>query len=176
AGAAAGTASLTGSASDNYLLADLEIQGELVGGRARDTNSRPAPGSSVYALSHKEIADLHGFQGDMLMGNLSGQEDLWVNLQSKNKSVLPRNLGVFGTVGSGKSNTSQVIIEEAARNGWSVIVLDVESEYTEMDQPTDETGLADRLARFGLEPAGLQDFHVFYPASCTSDKVDSEPF
>src|SRR5947207_8362756 len=39
AGAAAGTASLTGSANDNYLLADLEIQGELVGGRARDTNS-----------------------------------------------------------------------------------------------------------------------------------------
>jgi DNA helicase HerA-like ATPase len=176
AGAAAGTASLTGSASDNYLLADLEIQGELVGGRSRDTNSRPAPGSSVYALSHKEIADLHGFQGDMLMGNLSGQDDLWVNLQSKNKSVLPRNLGVFGTVGSGKSNTSQVIIEEAARNGWAVVVLDVESEYTEMDQPSAETALHQRLAEFGREPEGIKDFHVYYPASCVSDREGAEPF
>jgi DNA helicase HerA-like ATPase len=175
-GMAAGTASLTGSASDNYLLADLEIQGELVEGRTRDTNSRPAPGSSVYALSHKEIANLHGFQGDMLLGSLPGQDALQVCLQSKNKSVLPRNLGVFGTVGSGKSNTSQVIIEEAARNGWAVIVLDVESEYTEMDQPSTETALLPRLATFDRQPEGIKDFHVYYPASCVIDREGAEPF
>ena len=47
-------------------------------------------------------------------------------------------MGIFGTVGSGKSNTSQVLIEEAAANGWAVIVLDVESEYIEMDSPSQE--------------------------------------
>src|SRR5438270_8467 len=82
-----------GSTLDCFLLAELEIQGELVGGRARDTHSRPAPGCSVFALSPSEVADLHGFQGDMLLGNLSGQDDQWVYLQSKNKGVLPRNLG-----------------------------------------------------------------------------------
>ncbi|MEI7686485.1 MAG: ATP-binding protein [Planctomycetota bacterium] len=174
-GVPAGAAN-TGSASDNYLLADLEIQGEVVEGRTRDTNSRPAPGSAVYALTSKEIGDLHGFQGDMLMGHLAGQPDLWCHLQSKNKSVLPRNLGVFGTVGSGKSNTSQVIIEEAARNGWAVIVLDVESEYTEMDQPSGETALAAKLAHFGRTPEGMKDFSVFYPASCVSDRAGAEPF
>jgi DNA helicase HerA-like ATPase len=176
AGVAAGAASLAGSGGDNYLLADLEIQGELVGGKTRDTNSRPAPGSSVYALSHKDVADLHGFQGDMLMGNLAGQDELRVHLQSKNKSVLPRNLGVFGTVGSGKSNTSQVIIEEAARNGWAIIVLDVESEYTEMDQPSSETALMAKLGRFDRQAEGLKDFHVFYPASCVSERIGAEPF
>jgi DNA helicase HerA-like ATPase len=158
------------------LMADLEIQGEIVGGKTRDTNSRPAPGSRVYSLSAPEVANLHGYHGDMLLGNLTGQDDLRVCLQSTNKGVLPRNLGIFGTVGSGKSNTSQVVVEEAARAGWAVIVLDVESEYTEMDQPTDEAGLADRLTRFGLEPAGLKDFQVYYPASCTSDKQGSEAF
>src|SRR6266581_3280406 len=104
----------------------------------------------------------------MVLGAISGQEDIWFRLQSKNKSVLPRNLGVFGTVGSGKSNTSQVIIEEASRAGWAVVVLDVESEYTEMDQPTAETALIPKLAKFDRQPEGLSDFHVFYPASCVS--------
>src|ERR1043166_2417172 len=112
----------------------------------------------------------------MLLGNLCGEDDLWVALQSKNKGVLPRNLGIFGTVGSGKSNTAQVVIEEASRNGWAVIVLDVEGEYTDLDQPTDEPRMADRLARFGLKPAGLPNFRTYFPASCTSDKDGAEAF
>jgi DNA helicase HerA-like ATPase len=175
-----GAATVAGRIGDSslemFLLAELEIQGEIIEGQPRDTNSRPAPGASVYALGTSEVAELHGFRGDMLLGNLSGADDLWISLQSKNKGVLPRNLGIFGTVGSGKSNTSQVIIEEAARNGWAVIVLDVEGEYTDMDLPTDEERLAEKLARFGLKPAGLDDFHVFFPASCPSDKSNAQPF
>jgi hypothetical protein len=165
-----------GSSLESFLLADLEIQGEVVGGRTRDTNSRPAPGSSVYYLSPTEIADLHGFKGDMVLGTLTGQDDLRVALQSNNKNVLPRNLGIFGTVGSGKSNTSQVVIEEAARAGWAVVVLDVEGEYTAMDQPSDETALLERLARFDRQPAGLADFQVLCPASCTTDHEQSTTF
>jgi hypothetical protein len=159
-----------------FLLADLEVQGELVAGRTRDTNSRPAPGSRVYALTTEEVAALHGFDGDMLLGNLAGQDAQRIWLRSKSKSVLPRNLGIFGTVGSGKSNTTQVIIEEAARNGWAVVVLDVEGEYTDMDLPSDEPGAAARLERLGLQPAGLTDFQVYCPASCSSDKAGSETF
>jgi uncharacterized protein len=168
-------ASASGS-TEGFLLADLEIQGELVDGKTRDTNSRPAPGAPVHVLSAVEAANLYGFQGDMLIGNLTGQDDLMVAIQSTNKGVLPRNLGIFGTVGSGKSNTAQVIIEEASRAGWAVIVLDVESEYTDMDLPSDEVGMYKALARFDRQPGGLPDFHVFHPTSCTSDKEGSEPF
>jgi DNA helicase HerA-like ATPase len=164
------------SVGDAVLLADLEIQGEIVEGRPRDTNSRPSPGAPIFALDNNEVAGLHGFNGDMLLGHLAGQEALQVFLQSKNKSVLPRNLGIFGTVGSGKSNTSQVVIEEAARNGWAVIVLDVESEYSGMDQPTQDPKMIERLACYGRQPEGLSDFHVFYPASCASDKPNAESF
>jgi hypothetical protein len=176
AGAATIAGTPAGSSLDSFLLADLEIQGELVGGRARDTNSRPAPGSAVFALSGPEVAELHGLQGDMLLGNLAGHDDLWAALQSRNKGVLPRNLGIFGTVGSGKSNTAQVVIEEAARNGWAVVVLDVEGEYSDLDQPADDGATAARLAAFGREPAGLEDFQVFYPAGCSCDKQGGEPF
>jgi DNA helicase HerA-like ATPase len=162
--------------ADSHVVADLELQGELVKGRARDTNARPRPGARVFALAPAEVAELHGFEGEMLLGNLTGQEDLWVELKSKDKGVLPRNVGIFGTVGSGKSNSCQVVIEEAARNGWAVIVLDVEGEYTEMDQPTDDAAMLQRLAWFGLRPLGLRDFHVFHPASCTSDRDGSESF
>jgi DNA helicase HerA-like ATPase len=161
---------------ETLLMADLEIQGELVDGRARDTNSRPAPGTAVYALTPREVADLHGFQGDMLLGNVAGQDDLWVYLQSQNKGVLPRNLGIFGTVGSGKSNTAQVVVEEAARTGWAVVVIDVESEYADMNQPSNEDDLRNRLAHFGREPAGLTNFHVLCPTGCGSDVTSMEPF
>ncbi len=99
---------------DFHVIAEMELQGEIVGGRPRDTNARPSPGAPVYALSPAEVAELHGFEGDMLLGNLTGQDDLWVSLRSGDKGVLPRNLGIFGTVGSGKSNSCQVLVEEAS--------------------------------------------------------------
>ena len=44
-------------------------------------------------------------------------------------------MGVFGTVGSGKSNTAQVLAEEAIEAGWAVVLIDVEGEYVRMNEP-----------------------------------------
>src|SRR5262245_18663187 len=104
------------------VMAEIEIQGEMARGGSRDTSNRAAPGSLVYARSADEVSDLLGCRGDMLLGTLSGRSDLNVLLQSNSKDVLPRNVGIFGTVGSGKSNTAQVLIEEATARGWAVIV------------------------------------------------------
>jgi DNA helicase HerA-like ATPase len=169
-------AGAVGSPIDGSILAEIEIQGELIDGRTQDTSNCPAPGSAVHELTPEEICDLLGFSGDMLLGTISGRDDLPVCLGSGNKDVLPRNLGIFDTVGSGKSNTTQVLIEEAAAHGWAVILLDVEGEYVEMDAPLSEEKLFGRLARFGRRPAGLADFHVLHPASCASERADSKPF
>ena len=67
----------------HHVMADLEIQGELVAGRLLDTNTRPAPGSPVFSLTAEEISSLYGFKGDMLLGHVSGQDELWIQLQSK---------------------------------------------------------------------------------------------
>src|SRR5262245_9849620 len=81
------------------ILAEIEVQGEMVGDVPIDTSNRPAPGSSVYELAATEISDLLGCAGDMLLGTLSGRDDLSVSLRSRSKEVLPRNVGIFGTVG-----------------------------------------------------------------------------
>jgi DNA helicase HerA-like ATPase len=164
------------SSIDGTILAEIEVQGELIDGRPRDTSNRPSPGAAVHELSPAEIGHRLGLAGDMLLGTLSGRDDLTLCLGSKNKDVLPRNLGIFGTVGSGKSNTMQVLIEEAAARGWAVILLDVEGEYVEMDQPSTEEKLFRRLAHFGRAPAGLTNFHVLHPASCVSERADSKAF
>ncbi len=151
----------------NEVTARLEIQGELDAGRLCDTSSRPGPGASVVALADDEVAGLIGSRGDMLLGHLAGHGRVPLCLDSKSKAVLPRNLGIFGTVGSGKSNTCQVVIEEASRAGWAVVVIDVEGEYTAMDEPAESGGSAAR------PPAGIKDFAVYQPASCPGERKDA---
>lgn len=155
---------------------EAEIQGELDGANSRDTNNRPTPGSPVHELPSHVIKDMLGLDGDMLIGSLSGREDLPILLRSGSKEVLPRNLGIFGTVGAGKSNTVQVLLEEASARAWSVVVLDLEAEYTDMDKPSTQKSLFERLKRYGRQPQGLDDFHVYYPVSCASDCKNSQPF
>jgi uncharacterized protein len=162
--------------AEAQVLAEIEVQGELIGGRPLETCNRPAPGSVVRVLTADEIRDMLGCTGDMMLGTLSGRDDLPVCLNSKSKSFLPRNVGVFGTVGSGKSNTAQVLIEEAAAHGWAVIVVDVEGEYVAMDGASTEEALHGALGKSGRPPAGVADFQVHHPASCGSERAESNPF
>lgn len=162
--------------AEGDILAEVEIQGEIEGAQSRDTSNRPAPGSAVHELAPAATREMLGLDGDMAVGWVAGRADLPVGLLSRSKSVLPRNIGIFGTVGAGKSNTVQVLVEEASAAGWAVVVLDLEAEYVDMDQPTQEGHLTARLARAGREPKGLADFHVLHPVSCPGDRTDSQPF
>ena len=72
--------------------------------------SRPFPKSQVWAMDPDRIAGLLRLEGNMYVGRLTGYEQIKVQFDSKDKKVLPRNLGIFGTVGSGKTNTAQVLI------------------------------------------------------------------
>ena len=146
-------------------------------GQPRASKSRPVSRAVVQELTAEEVAELLGFSGDMVLGAIAGQDDVWVRLQSKNKGVLPRNLGIFGTVGSGKSNTSQVVIEEAAANGWAVIVLDVESEYIDMDGPSRGKGPVREAGSFRPQPAGIERLPgLSTRPAAPANASDSEPF
>jgi uncharacterized protein len=154
----------------------VEVEGELAGRRAADTPDRPSAGSAVRAMTAERVGELVGCAGDMKFGALAGWDAVGVGLASKSKDVLPRNVGIFGTVGSGKSNTAQVLIEEAAAAGWAVVVIDVEGEYVEMDDPAEGDHLEAALVKFGRRPQGIRDFDIIHPASCASERVDSRPF
>ena len=45
-----------------------------------------------------------------------------------------------------------------------------------MDLPLTEEKMLARLKSHGLEPAGIADFHVLYPASCASEREGSKAF
>ena len=142
--------------------------------------TRPHPKSPVYNLPPDKIQELLKLKGSMYLGQLSGYEGIRVYLDAQSKVVLPRNIGIFGTVGSGKTNSSQVLIEEAAAAGWAVVVLDVEGEYISMDRPNSEIehnpGLKKKAEQYQITPEGLKAFQVYNPASTDSKREDSLEF
>ncbi|HDI75097.1 MAG TPA: ATP-binding protein [Thermoprotei archaeon] len=149
---------------------EVEVLGEVEDPEKmvlKSTYTRPRPKSSVYLLSPRELSRYFKFaEGGMLLGHLIHYKGVKVFLDPDDINVLPRNIGVFGTVGSGKTNTAQVLIEEASRCGWAVVIVDVEGEYTFMDQPNDNDKLVRILeSEYKLEPEGLKDFHVYVPVS-----------
>jgi hypothetical protein len=142
--------------------------------------TRPHPKSPVFNLPSDKIQELLKLKGNMYLGHLSGYEGIRVYIDANSKVVLPRNIGIFGTVGSGKTNSSQVLIEEAAAAGWAIVVLDVEGEYISMDKPNSEilnnSGLKKKAEQYQITPEGLKSFQVYHPANTDSKREDSLQF
>jgi DNA helicase HerA-like ATPase len=157
-----------------YALGRVELLGEYVEGKLLSTNTRPIPKAPVIELTPDDVQNLVGLKGDMLIGRILGYGKVKVVLDAEDKKVLPRNIGIFGTVGSGKTNTAQVLIEEASSQGYAVIVIDIEGEYVNMDKPTTE--LQEKLKEFGLSPKGLEDFFVYYPVAGETSRAKAIAF
>ena len=152
-----------------YATIVVEIIGELFGSTIYSTSSRPCPQSKIVELGEDELNTILGLQnGSFILGNLEGYPNVHIKLDSTKISVIPRNIGIFGTVGSGKTNTAQVLIEELAereineREKWAVIVLDVEGEYTMMNRPEKiERKHLEKLKNiFNIAPKGIENFQV----------------
>ena len=159
-----------------YASYKVEIMGEVKGSRLRPSFTRPRPKSPVYEIDGVELEKILNLNGEMVLGYLIGYKGVKVKLPAHSMDFLPRNVGIFGTVGSGKSNTAQVLIEEAARLGWAVFVLDLEGEYTFMDQPSQEPAVSELESVFKLKAEGLKNFEVYVPAGRTSTRFKAIRF
>jgi len=149
----------------------LELTSMIVNGLRGAITSRPSPGTPVVLLDPNEVQDYVGATGDFLLGRLAGQGDVEVALDSRS---LNRHIGIFGTTGSGKSNSLQVIAEEASKSNWSILIFDIEGEYVAMNEPTD--ALIEVLQKFGKKPSAVKDFHVYVPAPNSSRNIDAKKF
>ncbi len=159
---------------------------EILGSVYLDTLSlsghttRPLPKTFVWELDENKIEELLNLRGNMYLGHLAGYEGVRVHFQAGDKRVLPRNVGIFGTVGSGKTNTSQVLIEEASAAGYAVAVLDVEGEYVSMDRSSEELSVSPRLreaaSRFGISPRGIDSLRVYRVTGTESKRKDAIEF
>jgi hypothetical protein len=149
----------------------LELTAMMRHGRKQGVSTIPRPGSPVMLLDAESAQAYLGSVGDILVGRLVGQTAVKVALDSR---ILTRHMGVFGTTGSGKSNTLQVLAEESSRAHRATLIFDVEGEYVKMNEPT--TDLVSTLAEFDEKPKGIADFQAYVPASKTSLNVDAKKF
>jgi uncharacterized protein len=155
-----------------YAAGTIEILGEITESEAvLPTSTRPRPYSRTFIYPADRLRRMLGLEGDMQLGSLLGYDEVSVEADSMNKGFLPRNVGIFGTVGSGKSNTTQVLMEEALRAGWAVVAIDIEGEYVRMNEGTDDVRLATLLlGRFpDRRPQGVPDCRVYVPNAGMTD-------
>ena len=103
----------------------LELTTMMVDGTRTVVQSRPKPGSPVRLLGNATQSYI-GAVGDITLGTLIGQKDVKISISS---TSLTRHIGIFGTTGCGKSNSLQVIAEEASKLKHSVLIFDIEGEY-----------------------------------------------
>jgi len=148
-----------------------ELSSYIEDGIERAQLSRPAPGTVVAPAESAEVQRLLGVSGDIHLGSLATERRFAVTL---NVPTISRHLGIFGTTGSGKSNTIQVLMEETVNQGFAVLVFDIEGEYVEMDKPTDM--LAEQLATFEMKPAGVKDLKVYVPNPASTKREDASRF
>lgn len=148
-----------------------ELLGNIERGVQRAVLTRPIPGITVEPIEDAAVQKYLGISGGMYMGGITTNKTMRVNMDA---AMLSRHIGVFGTTGSGKSNTIQVLMEEVSQQGFAVLVFDVEGEYVEMDKPTDM--LVELLADFNLKPAGVKDLKVYVPNPATSNRADANRF
>jgi len=149
----------------------LELTAMIVDGRKQGVTSSPRPGCDVTLLDSKNAQAYLGSVGDILLGRLLGQPEVKVALDSR---VFTRHMGLFGTTGSGKSNTLQVLAEESSQARRAVLIFDVEGEYVRMNEQTQD--LLETLSEFKERPRGIPDFRAYVPASKTSVNVDAKKF
>jgi len=77
------------------------------------------------------------------------------------------NLGHFaivGPTGCGKTFTARVLVEEAARNGIAVIVIDPRDQWAGMALPEDRKAILGRYGDFGMEPGQATGYPIAYYA------------
>lgn len=154
-----------------YVSGTIEILGQLTENeRLVPSPTRPRPYSEIYIFPSDRLQKFLDISGNFFLGHLMGYDKVSVLADENSKNFLPRNVGVFGTVGSGKSNTTQVIIEEAIKAGWAVVAVDVEGEYVKMNEVTTDEKLIPVLReKYEVEPKGVQDFRVYVPQSGHSE-------
>ncbi len=158
---------------DSHLLKTLAVRGgsyqppfhgriqvtllgqELADGALGPPRLRPLPNSPVIPLDDRESAQVLKAEGDLRLGVVVGYKDVVLGVPSDRKDVLPRHTAILGTTGGGKSNTVARLVQQAQAAGMSVILLDVEGEYTRMHLPTSDRKMQAALAGRDLKSAGV---------------------
>lgn len=140
----------------------VEIMGEEVDGTLIPPRFRPLPNSAVFVLEGEEKARLLHADGDAKLGQMVGDPSITVGIDSNKKAVLPRHLAVLGTTGGGKSITIGTITSQLQQQGYAVIILDPEGEYTRINEPADDKPMLKALQRRHICAEGVPNTTLYH--------------
>lgn len=140
----------------------IELLGQRVDKVLQPPQFRPLPNSPVFVLDESETADVLRVRGDIRIGLAVGHTKVEVAIPSTSKSVLPRHTAIIGTTGGGKSTTVAGFIAQAQKAGLAVVLLDVEGEYTFLNEPTDDKTMVTRLNQVDGRPHGVTDMTLYH--------------
>jgi uncharacterized protein len=154
----------------------IEILGEERNNVLYGATRRPHPASPVFPYDSALMSDMLHMQGNIILGLLDNYDDVLVRVDENNKGVVPRNWLTVGTIGSGKSNTNQVFIEETIKANYAQIVVDPEGEYIFMDQKSDMPNIETDLKPYDRKPTGVKDITVYHPPLSKSKREDAIEF
>lgn len=138
------------------------IIGQKFGQGLMPARHRPKPNSPVHRVPDSEMAGILNLTGDIRLGLAYGHDSVEVCFPSKDKSVLPRHTAVVGTTGGGKSTGVGRYVDGLQVAGNCVVLLDVEGEYTKLNEPTDNPQLVAALNERGMTPKGIANTHVYH--------------
>jgi DNA helicase HerA-like ATPase len=140
----------------------VDLLGERIDGVLQPPRYRPLPNSPVFPVGEAETAGVLNVGGDVRLGLAVGHDEVVVGIPSDSKAVLPRHTGIIGTTGGGKSTTVAGFVAQAQAAGLAIVLLDVEGEYTRLNEPTTDPQMAALLRRRRLHPEGVKQTSVYH--------------
>lgn len=154
----------------------IEILGEERDNEIVGATRRPHPASPIIPYDATLMAGMLRMRGNIILGMLDSYDDVLVRIDENDKGVVPRNWLTVGTIGSGKSNTNQVFIEETLDAEYAQIVIDPEGEYIFMDQQSDVQRIEQDLESYTRKPRGVKSITVYCPPLSKSKRDEAQTF
>jgi uncharacterized protein DUF87 len=162
----------------SYYLA--KVLGEIVevaGSKLLQTAfTRPMPKSQVTYIPKNELYSYLQLTTDDvptgLLSNYGTDDPVPFYITDR---LVNRQLGIFGSTGSGKSNTVIALAETLLGRGWCVIIFDHSGEYYKMTESSHEKHLfTDYWKNLGINPKGIEKekFRRFLPV--VDERTDKE--
>ena len=147
---------------------EIRILGEIVDGdRLENTFARPYPKSKIQYPDETLLQKLLGLpQAGGILGLLANYKDQDIKVDMTDE-IVRKQLGIFGSTGSGKSNTVIVLAELLVARDWCVIIFDHSGEYTQLNESSQESRLfTERWRQLGIQPIGIrQGFRRYVPVT-----------
>jgi DNA helicase HerA-like ATPase len=138
------------------------VIGQRIGQGIVPARHRPKPNSPAHPVPDAEMAEILNLSGDFRLGLVYGHDTVEVRIPTQEKSVLPRHTANVGTTGGGKSTGIGRYVDGLQASGTCVVLLDVEGEYTKLNEPTDNPRLLAALNDRGLSAHGIENTHLYH--------------